>query len=184
MDRDCVEAAPKTYKYLVEKFGEEKIQSRYKWLNDLLEDFVNKKKLQDKVIISDDILKHVVVDYFVDIDRLKEFQGIERVHQSKIYAYLSYWLLRHKVLQLTMPSQAADLVFINEEFVSCFLRSYLFSEPENVPILENQQKKVTSFVETMSYHFRYREYSAKNIELMILAFQAGCGYQYSADHQS
>ncbi len=183
MDKNCAEAAPKTYKYLIDKFGEEKIRSRYEWLNDLLEDFVNKRKLQDKVVISDDILKHVIVDYFVDIDRLKEFQDIKKVHESKIYAYLSYWLLRHKVFQITVPSQVAELVFINEEFVSCFLRSYLFSEPESVSILENQQKKVNSFVETMLYHFRYREYSAKNIELMILAFQAGCGYQYSADHQ-
>lgn len=183
MDKGCVEAAPKTYQYLIDKFGEKKIQSRYEWLNHLLEDFVNKRKLQDRVIISDNILKHVVVDYFVDIDRLKEFQDIERVHESKIYAYLSYWLLRHKVLQITMPSQTADLVFINEEFVSDFLRAYLFSESDNVPILENQQKKVDNFVATMLYHFRYREYSAKNIELMILAFQAGCGYQYSADHQ-
>ncbi len=171
------------YKYLVKKFGEKKISSRYDWINDLLRDFVYKFGYEDKVIISQDILKHVVVDYFVDIDRLKEFQEIEKVHSSKIYAYTCFWLLRHKPLQLVCAEGAEDLAFVNEEFVCCLLRSYLFSEPENVPILENKKEQIDNFVGTMLYFFQYREYSAKNIELMILAFQAGCGYQYSADHQ-
>ena len=58
-----------------------------------------------------------------------------------------------------------------------------FSELENIPILDNQCEKVDNFVDTLLYYFQYREYSAKNIEIMILAFQAGRGYQYSVDHQ-
>lgn len=142
-----------------------------------------KKGCQNKVIISEDILKHVIVDYFVDIDRLKEFQEIEMVHASKIYAYLCFWVLRHKPLQVTVKEGANELAFINEEFATCLLRSYLFSEPENVAILENKKAVVDNFIDTMLYYFQYREYSAKNIELVILAFQAGCGYQYSADFQ-
>lgn len=171
-----------SYKYLVDKFSANKISSRYDWLNKLLTDYISKKGYQDKVIISEDILKHVIVDYFVDIDRLKEFQDIELVHPSKIYAYLSFWLLRHKVLQLIVPTEAADLAFVNEEFVCYFIRSYLFSEPENVAILDNKKECVDNFISTLLYHFQYRDYSAKNIELVILAFQAGCGYQYSADY--
>lgn len=172
------------YNYLVKKFGKERIKNRFDWMEHLLCDFIQKKNYQERVIISHDLLKHVIVDYFVDIDRLKEFQGIERVHISKIYAYLSYWLLRHKVLQVTVPDGAAELAFVNEDFVTYFLRSYLFSDPENVVILQEQEKCIDNFVETMRYHFQYREYSAKNIELMLLAFQAGCAYQYSADHIS
>ncbi len=171
------------YVYLVKKFGKEKISSRYDWLNNLLTEYLKIKEYQGKVIVSQDILKHVIVDYFVDIDRLKEFQEIELVHASKIYAYISFWLLRHKVLQIVTPENAGDVVFVNEEFVSYFIRSYLFSETENVAILENKKKQVDDFIATMMYYFQYRDYSAKSIELMILAFQAGCGYQYSADHQ-
>lgn len=171
------------YKYLVDKFGAEKIGSRYDWIDMLLTEFLKINHYDNKVLISQDILKHVVVDYFVDIDRLKEFQEIEFVHPSKIYAYLSFWLLRHKPLQVISQEGAGELAFVNEEFVCYFIRSYLFSEPENVPILDNKREQVDNFVDTMLYFFQYREYSAKNIELMILAFQAGCGYQYSADHQ-
>jgi hypothetical protein len=171
------------YCYIVKQFGEKKISSRYDWIEDLLKEFLRLKSYEGRVIISLDILKHVVIDYFVDIDRLKEFQEIERVHTSKIYAYLSYWLLRHKPLQVVVAEGAGDLAFVNEEFVCYLLRGYLFSDPENIPILENKKEQVDNFVDTMLYFFQYREYSAKNIEIMILAFQAGCGYQYSVDHQ-
>ena len=52
-----------------------------------------------------------------------------------------------------------------------------------VPILDNKRESVDNFIDTMLYYFKYRDYSAKNIELVILAFQSGCGYQYSAEHQ-
>lgn len=183
MGEESLKREAGNYKYLVERFGKEKISSRYDWLNDILSDFVSKSGCTDQIIISQDILKHVVVDYFVDIDRLKEFQEIEKVHSSKIYAYTCFWLLRHKPLQIVCAEGAEKLAFINEECVCYLLRSYLFSEPENVPILENKRDQIDNFISTMLYFFQYRDYSAKNIELMILAFQAGCGYQYSADHQ-
>ena len=78
------------YQYLVERFGEERISSRYEWLYGMMEDFVEFSQNTDRVIISSDILNHVIVDYFVDIDRLKDFQRIEKVHDSKIYAYLCF----------------------------------------------------------------------------------------------
>lgn len=67
-----------TYRYLVEKFGEEKIVSRYEWLYGVLQEYIRIKKLEGEVLISTDILNHVIVDYFVDIDRLKCFQNISK----------------------------------------------------------------------------------------------------------
>ncbi|MDY4893078.1 MAG: hypothetical protein SO130_06725 [Agathobacter sp.] len=183
MDNICEKEDSGSYRYIVNKFGEEKISTGFDWVERQLGEFLRQKAYEKDVIISIDILKHVIIDYFVDIDRLKEFQEIENIHTSKIYAYLSYWLLRHKPLQITKSENAGHLAFANEEFVCYLLRSYLFSDPENVPILENKREQVDNFVDTMLYFFQYREYSAQNIEIMILAFQAGCGYQYSVDHQ-
>lgn len=172
------------YVYLVKKGDNEKaISSRFDWLLNLLSTFIQKKHLENQVIVSCDILKHVIIDYFVDIDRLKDFQGITDIHSSKLYAYLSFWILRHKPLQIILSEHEPDLTFINEEFVTYLIRSYLFSDPENVALLEGKKESVDNFVATMLYYFQYREYSTKNIELMLLAFQAGCAYQYSADHQ-
>ena len=50
-------------------------------------------------------------------ERLRGNQEIERVHQSKIYAYLCFGILRHKPLKIKDAEGVAELVFINEEFV-------------------------------------------------------------------
>ena len=95
-----------TYGFIVDYFTEEKIQSRYAWLYNLMQSYLEAEKIQDKVYISEDILNHVIIDYFVDIYRLKEFQDIETTHDSKIYAYLISWILRHKPLQI--PKENAE----------------------------------------------------------------------------
>ena len=107
---------PDSYEYILDKFGEEKLLSRYTWLYDLMENFLRIKNYEDNVIISSDILNHVVIDYFVDIDRLKLFQNIEKTHESKIYAYSAYWLLRHKPMQVVVTDQGEKYAFVNEEW--------------------------------------------------------------------
>lgn len=169
-----------TYDFIIDHFTEDRMIARYEWLYDLIQDYINSEKLNDKVYISARILNHVIIDYFVDIYRLKEFQGIERIHDSKIYSYLSFWLLRHKVIQLN-DRESEELVFVNEQFVQEFLRSYLFRNPANISISNVRKDDVDNFLETMLYYFKYRDYSAKSIEMIILAFQAGRGYQYSTD---
>jgi hypothetical protein len=181
MDKD---EKPMGYQYIVDKFGKEKVEARSKWLYSLLDDYIKMRKYEDKVEISEDVLEHVLIDYFVDIDRLKEFADIKKANESKIYAYTCFWLVRHKPLQLKQGSNSRDLVFVNEEFVVHLLCSYLFSQPDSVPIVNARRDAVDLFVRTLLYYFKYREYSAKNIELMILAFEAGRGYQYSADYQN
>ena len=151
-----------TYKYLVKKFTEEKIRSRCEWVYNLMLDFIEARNYEEKVQVSENVLRHVIVDYFVDIDRLNEFQEIEKVHSSKIYAYLAYWILRHKPMQILEARDAEELVFVNEEFVAYLIRSYLFNNPSNIPILDNQRDDVDNFVDTMLYYFQYNR-NVKNI---------------------
>lgn len=146
-----------------------------------MEDYIESEQLEGKVKISEDILNHVIIDYFVDIYRLKEFQDIEITHDSKIYAYLIAWILRHKPLQI-LVDDSEDIVFINEMFVTEMLKGYLFRNPKNISIVNASREEVDNFFDTLLYYFKYREYSAKNIELIILAFGAGRGYQFSADN--
>ena len=170
-----------TYNFIIDHFGEDKIVSRYQWIYDLMEDYINAEELQEKVYISEDILNHVIIDYFVDTYRLKDFQDIKYTHDSKIYAYMIYWLLRHKPLQIKRED-AEELVFVNEKFAAEILYAYLFKEPNNVSILNSQKESMENFTETLFYFFKYRDYSAKNIEMIILAFLAGRAYQYSVDN--
>ncbi len=55
------------------------------------------------------------------------------------------------------------MALINEEFVTQLIRSYLFSDPDSYPILNNQKEVVDNFVETMLYFL-----NIVNIQLKIL----------------
>lgn len=171
-----------TYEFIIDHFKKEKIVSRYAWVYNLMQDYIDAEGLQERVYISEDVLNHVVIDYFVDIYRLKEFQDIELTHDSKIYAYMIFWLLRHKPLQIK-EEDAEDLVFVNEKFASEMLKAFLFKDPKNVSIINSQKEQMKNFTDTLLYFFKYRDYSAKNIEIMILAFDAGRAYQYSVDNK-
>ncbi len=181
-DRHSV-AESKGYEYLIDKFGEAKIASRFDFVNNILQEYIRQNQYEDRVMICQNIVEHIVVDYFVDIARLKEFQEIEFVNEIKIYSYLSYWMLRHKPLQITACDGQDDLVFVNEECVADFLCSFLFAQPDSVPFIAEQKPQIDEFTRTLRYHLVYRSYSAQNIELMLLAFNAGRGYQYSVDYQ-
>ncbi len=172
-----------TYRYLVEKFTAEKMASRFDFIHNILNTYIKQNELENRVIVSLNMIEHIVTDYFVDIDRLKELSKIIKTNEIKIYSYLSYWMLRHKPLQIINGDGQDDLVFINEDCVADFLLSFLFKDPDNVSLIENQKPQIDEFVKTLRYHLIYRGYSAQNIELMLLAFLAGRGYQYSVDYQ-
>ncbi len=155
-----------SYDFIVEHFTQERIEKRFAWLYDMMQDYIEMEELQDDVYVSEDLLK--------------EFQEIEKVNDSKIYAYTIFWLLRHKPIQIK-EENAEETVFINEQFASEILKGYLFRQPENVAVSNLKKEAVDNFTATLLYYFKYRDYSAKSIEMIILAFEAGRGYQYSAD---
>lgn len=171
------------YEFILDKFGEEKIVSRCEFLYNLLTTYLKRKSLLDRVCLAPAILKHVVVDYFVDIYRLKDFQEIDLVNDTKIMAYTAFWILRHKPLQIIDIEKADDLVYVNEDAVGEIIRTHLLNNPADVVIMQEKSKRIDDFVNTMKYFFQYRLYTAQNIELMLMAFDAGRDYQYCADHQ-
>lgn len=171
------------YQFLLEHFTQEKIVSRYDCLYQLLMTYIKRKQLEGRICIVPAILDHVIVDYFVDIYRLKEFQEIFLVNDAKIMSYTSFWLLRHKPLQIVDIENADDLVYVNEDAVGEILRTHLLDNPSETVILPEREEKIDEFINTMKYFFQYRLYTAQNIELMIMAFDAGRDYQYCVDVQ-
>ncbi len=172
-----------TYAYLVGKFTEARITSRHTWLTSLALDWLERHDYSDKIGVVSEIIDQIVIDYFVDIDRLKEFTNIERVNQTKIYSYLAYWILRRKPLQVISSDEADKFVFINENFVFDFLMSFVYSNPPGVPVVESQKENLNMFEDTLRYYLKYRLVTPQVIELCLVAFQAGRGYQYCVDYR-
>ena len=173
------------YDYLLEEFEEKKIEERFESLYEYLCGFVEENTLEGKVYVSIELLEQVVVDYFVDVYRLKKFHHIEKINDNKIHAYTAYWLANEKVLQI-VPSDSCDkrLTAVNEWMVTSYLVSYLFGEDgKSTVINEKNSKTIQEFKENLQYSLRYRQYTPYMLETVLIAFSAGACWQYSLDYK-
>ena len=118
-------------------------------------------------------LTHAVMDYYSDIQRLKEYQKIERVNEIKIKAYETFWLLKRKPIQLMKQLEDDKMLYVNEKFLLTRLTSFMLGEDMNNPLVEDKKKAYTNYLDTLYYYLKFRRCDAQAIELMLLAFQAG-----------
>jgi hypothetical protein len=120
--------------------------------------------VENFAVVDDNILCHLVLDYFADIQRLKDFHGISNANKIKIVAYTSYWLCRRKPIQFTVPVEGAD-VFINEAFVVSYIADELYAFTKWG--LSEKIKK------NLFYHLKYRHLDPQAFELLIAAYLEG-----------
>lgn len=118
-------------------------------------------------------LTHAVMDYYSDIQRLKEYQKIERVNEIKIKAYETFWLLKRKPIQLMKQLEDDKMLYVNEKFLLTRLTSFMLGEDMNIPLVEDKKKAYTNYLDTLYYYLKFRRCDAQAIELVLLAFQAG-----------
>ncbi|MGF0032221.1 hypothetical protein ACQRBN_04555 [Bariatricus sp. SGI.154] len=174
------------YSYLLEEFEERKIKDRFRYLYEYLCAFIEENNLETKVYISIELLEQVVVDYFVDMYRLKKFHHIEISNNNKIHAFTAYWLANEKVLQIMPSDDGVDkrLTAVNAWMVTSYLVSYLFGENgKSIAINEKNFKVITEFKENLQYSLRYRQYTPYTLETILIAFSAGAGWQHSLDYK-
>jgi len=86
---------------ILDTFGADKIKQRYDTLFEEACDFININQLSDTVRLERSILADVIIDYFSDIKRLKNFHDkIEKTNSEKVIAYTAYWFLKRKPIQI------------------------------------------------------------------------------------
>lgn len=167
-----------SYRDVINSFGEEKVAERYDNICLQFEGFIKRNKYEGKVIICHSIVNQLVIDYFTDLYRLKEFHQIELANYVKITAYMAYWLLRRKPLQVIEDDvNDIELAFCNENFVLSYLIRFLQDSVVNV---HDEEGIYREFVSTLSYSLRYRTLTAQMLELMIEGFLGGKVFQKSA----
>ncbi len=173
------------YQYLLQEFGEEKIASRYKTIYCYLEDYIKRHGLEEKVIISEGLLGQMIIDYFVDIYRLKDFHNIKKINATKIHAYSAYWILKRKPLQVVdVKDSSQDLIFVNERFVCGYLMRFLTELDYSVALLEERKQDYIEFVDNLMYFCQYRVNTPQMLETMLSSFKAGRALQFSVDYQN
>lgn len=161
------------YDELVSTVGQEVIESRIRQISQEMLDFLKLYQLEDLAYIHQMALTHAIMDYFSDVQRLKDYQKIEHINDIKIKAYETFWLLQRKPLQLKEQLEDDRFLYINEKFVMTRLTSFLLAENINQPIVGEDSVIFTNFLNTLYYYLKFRKCDAQAIELMLLAFKAG-----------
>ena len=140
--------------------------------------FIDVSGLTDKVSVNEMALGYLLIDYFEDVKRLKEFHHVQHINSIKIVSYMSFWLLRRKPLQL--KSQEKSLIYINERFVLSYILDFL-SNDDKGHILLRKNIGLNSFCETLLYFLKYRVTDPGSIEMFIMSFFAGQIYQETSE---
>lgn len=161
------------YEEIIEHFGKEKIMSRFNTLEEYLNIFIGRSKFKNNVTISYSLLNQAIIDYFADIDRLKNFHHIEKINFIKVHAYSAYWLLRRKPIQIIDDNDDTELAFMNENFVASYLLQFLRGDNRGVVIKKTDRLDYDEFVENLKYVLRYRMVTPQMLETILESYTAG-----------
>lgn len=162
-----------SYNEVLSYFGEQKITDRYKYMYDKMEEYIRVRGLEEKLYIQECILQQVVMDYFVDLYRVKEFHKLDRANLTKILSYEAYWILRRKPIQMKENVTDSKLVFSNEGFVTTFLAHECLLPLEGEPMTQEEEKQFLAFLRHLNYHLKYRNIDKQDLEAMFYAYQTG-----------
>jgi hypothetical protein len=166
----------KHYQFLLTYFPGNIIVNRFKALwNDTVK-VVESYGLENKLRIDESSFQNVIIDYFTDTARLKDFQDIERTNVDKIYGYELFWFLRRHPIQLV--EDLPDNFDINEKIALGVFVPRILAEaglPYNAKEQSEEfQKNLNVFINLLFYNIKYRSYTQQSLELMIEAFLCGC----------
>ena len=85
----------------------QKILSRFSKLLTEMQQYVKSLHAANYAYVNTKLLAKAIIDYFEDIEKLKLFEGMDRINESKIYAYEAYWLLRRNPIQVVSQELSA-----------------------------------------------------------------------------
>lgn len=154
----------------------EKFNMRYESLMIDMNRYLQASGLTNDAMVNASVLGHMLVDYFVDVSRLKGLHPIDHLNSIKIVSYTSYWILKSKPIQVV--GQEKELVDLNEKFVLAYILDFLSSD-ENSNLLDRDEVSLIGFKETLLYFLKYRIDSPYYLELMLIGFFAGQIYENS-----
>ncbi|MCM1466577.1 MAG: hypothetical protein NC086_00405 [Alistipes sp.] len=166
-----------TYQGLIGRVGKEHFEARFDELVKQIQVFLEEAKYDDSVQLNERILYHVLLDFYSDIERLKDFHGIVNVKTDKIIAYLLSWFIRRKPIQITECSKDEKDIFVNERFACTLLINECLSDKSigeiDTRLDDFKLDYYKRYVELLLYYFKYRAVNPQVIELVIESFKVG-----------
>lgn len=176
-----------SYEYLLGEFDEGEIKNTFKYIYRNAAYFLELVGLNCQINPGEDffintrIIKETVVDFYSDLERLKQFHNITEINSIKFASYLAYWVNKRKPIQtiaeFTNEKIAAfpKLKFVNESFSHSLLMSTAFKIDSPPP--RDYLGYINNFLDLLNYSFRYRVMTAQNLEIILTAYMTNKLYE-------
>jgi len=169
------------YGYLLKEFGIKKVRERFIFLKEKALRFIEVHNVKDYCRVSDSHLEEIIIDYFADVKRVKDFHNIKKIDYFKVAAYTTHWIAKRKPIQLV--KDVDDKIFKEKPFIRninawygyCILMSMAFKTERNA--LDSKELKYFDiFSDIMNYFLTYRVVTPQALELAIvgLCVKAPC----------
>jgi hypothetical protein len=172
-----------TYSYILEHYkrigidGEEKIRNRFLFLYNASKDWIDLHRVGEYVGWSTTIIDSIIIDYFADIVRLKEFHKLKITNNIKVAAYTTYWVNRRKPLFYKKEPSIEDreknyfLNDVNEWFCLHLMLSMVYDDRIQLDIAEEDHSSYLEFLNALQYNFIYRNITPHMLELALLGLR-------------
>ena len=161
------------YQEILQRVGQKKFKERLEELKKSADRFIQEAGYQEHVECNERILLNVLLDYYADIFRLKEFHDIKKVRTEKIFAYTVAWIIKRKPLQFIHYTDEEKDIFVNERFAAyLMINECLLCGDKKFISVENMDKW-KDYVNLVLYYFKYRECDPQVVELAIESFKIG-----------
>ncbi len=163
----------RNYEYILDRVGEKKFRER---LNEMVlsaNQYIIEAGYEKHVECNERIMVNVLLDYFADIFRLKDFHGIENTRTEKIFAYTAAWIVKRKPLQFIHDTDEEKDIFVNERFAAFLLLNECLLCGEKRFVSQKNKEKLDEYIDLLLYYLKYRECNPQVLELMIESFKMG-----------
>lgn len=162
-----------SYDDIIQKVTPEKFRQRLEELIDTADAFIREARYESYVYCNERIMLEVLLDYYADIFRLKEFHSIEKVRTEKIFAYTIAWIIRRKPLQFKGYTDEEKDIYVNERFAAYLMLNECLLCGEKKFVSGESKLKLEEYIKMLLYYFKYRECNPQAIELAIESFKIG-----------
>lgn len=160
-------------KYLDTPEKKNKFELRFKELVKTANEFIEEAGYFENVECNERIMLNVILDYYADIDRLKQFHDVDLVRPTKMIAYTVAWIVRRKPLQFVRYSDDERDMFVNERFAAYLMVNECMTADDKKYIDKKNYAQLREYSDLLLYYFKYRECNPQVIELAIESFKLG-----------
>ena len=169
---------------IIETYGKVEIEQNWDALFIEMNAFLEKNGYSHAASVDKHLLANAILDYLADIKRLKSFHRIDEINSQKNIAYIAYWLLHRKPIQISNaqsevnnPIILKELTTVNERFILQYILDYLSVRKRGSHILERSNKGLENFSNMLLYYLVYRLRDAQSLEMILMAFLSGQVYE-------